>query len=245
MAGDWIKMETMLHEKPEVIQIAAELGMDRYSVVGRLHRLWSWFNAQSCDGHARGVTDVFVDELVSCDGFARMLRKVDWLEVRSGSLLVPHFDRHNGESAKKRAVQNERKRRERKSRSEGDKCHAPSVTDRGQNDDQRREEKRREDNNTRKAENPRFSEHEFDQFWKVVTKRKGKDDAKKAFLSQRKQHSLEHIVDMAKAYYSQPVDNQFLKHPGSFLRQYLNDDPSEWTSRENKVDRFLEGVDPL
>lgn len=162
MAGDWIKMETTLHEKPEVIQIAAELGMDRYSVVGRLHRLWSWFNAQSRDGHAKGVTDVFVDELLSCDGFARMLRKVDWLEVRSGSLLVPHFNRHNGESAKKRAVQNERKRRERKSRSEGDKCHAPSVTDRGQNDDQRREEKRRENNTL----SPLMSNSNFAKSWK-------------------------------------------------------------------------------
>ena len=162
MAGDWIKMETMLHEKPEVIQIAAELGMDRFSVVGRLHRLWSWFNAQSRDGHAKGVTDVFVDELLSCDGFARMLRKVDWLEVRSGSLLVPHFDRHNGESAKKRAVQNERKRRERKSRSEGDKCHATSVTDRGQNHDQRREEKRREDNSL----SPLMLNSNFAKSWK-------------------------------------------------------------------------------
>lgn len=88
-------------------------------------------------------------------------------------------------------------------------------------------------------------EYEFGQFWEVVTNRKRKDDAKKAFQSQRKHHSLEHIVDMARKYYSQPIETQYLKHPGPFLRQYLNDDPNEWTSRENKADRFLEGSEAL
>lgn len=141
MAGDWIKMEINLHEKPEVIKIAGELGLDRYSVVGRLHRLWSWFNAHTVDGHAHGVTDVTVDELVSHQGFAAALRQVGWLLDGDDGVLVPAFDKHNGESAKKRAQSADRQRRSRANRDTG---HANSVTE-------ARPEKRREEKSSKKG----------------------------------------------------------------------------------------------
>lgn len=140
MAGDWIKIEMSLHEKPEVIQLAGILGLDRFAVVGRLHRFWSWLDAHSANGHARGVTFMFIDELTMRDGFAAALETVGWLESDGGGLVVPRFDRHNGKSAKNRALATERKRTARnKSRAEGDKGHAPSVTEAGP--EKRREEK--------------------------------------------------------------------------------------------------------
>lgn len=148
MAGDWIKMEMDLPEKPEVIRMACLLSMDRFAIVGRLHRVWSWWNKHSVDGHAPGVTETFLDELAGCDGFSAALREVDWLQARSGSLAVPHFDRHNGQSAKTRAQANERKK---VSRTKRDGCHASSVT-------KTRPEKRREEKREGNAAHPPPSE---------------------------------------------------------------------------------------
>lgn len=125
MAGDWIKMDTELPDKPEVIRMSGLLGMDRFAIVGRLHRLWSWWNKHTADGHAPGVTETFLDELVNRDGFSAALREVDWLQARSGSLVVPRFDRHNGNSAKSRVQAAERQKL---SRSNRDTCHADTVT---------------------------------------------------------------------------------------------------------------------
>ena len=140
MAGDWLKMEICLAEKPEVIQMAAALKMDEFDIVGRLHRIWGWADQQSQNGHAMTVTCSFLDRLTRTNGFADALRKAGWLEGRDNALTFPHFDRHNGQTAKNRALANERKEKQRQkivtemSRNDRDTCHADTVT---------REEKRR------------------------------------------------------------------------------------------------------
>lgn len=136
MAGDWIKMRFGLQDDPAVIGIAAMTGLDEYAVVGRLHKLWSWADQQSRDGHAPNVTEVWVDRHVGRDGFALAMAKEGWLLIGKDGVSIPNFDRHNGKSAKKRALAADRKATQRsgqKSRSEGDK----NVT---------REEKRRINN---------------------------------------------------------------------------------------------------
>ena len=117
--------------------------MDRFAVVGRLHRIWSWFDSVSLDGHIKSVTPVFLDELVCHKGFSDALLKVGWLLVRNSSLELPNFDRHNGQTAKRRAENTDRKRDSRRkapsqepsdivSRKKCDRCKT-------------REEKRREE----------------------------------------------------------------------------------------------------
>ena len=141
MAGDWIKMRTALAEDPAVISIASKLDMEEFAVVGRLHQLWSWADHQSRDGHASGVTQKWVDRYLERDGFAAALVEVGWLIIDDTGITLPNFDRHNGETAKTRALGSKRKQKERgnvtqeqgqMSRNERDK----SVT---------REEKRREE----------------------------------------------------------------------------------------------------
>ena len=155
MAGDWIKMETELHEKPEIIEMAGMLGIDRFSVVGRLHRIWSWFNKHTEFGHAASVTYVTVDEFASCDGFSAAMEKVGWAEIENGEFSIPKFERHNGNPAKSRALASERKKR---SRSKRDNCHGQSVTETGQQRDQRREEKRREESSSLTTTTPNGSD---------------------------------------------------------------------------------------
>jgi hypothetical protein len=113
MAGDWIKMLVDVHEKPEVIHISDSLKMDVYAVVGRLHRIWSWFSVHTCAGNAPGVTPAFIDRLVSHEGFAAAMAEVAWLSARNDRLTLPNFDRHNSKSAKSRALLRDRVKRSR------------------------------------------------------------------------------------------------------------------------------------
>jgi hypothetical protein len=142
MAGDWIKMRTDLAEDPAVIAMAAALGdVDEDLIVGKLHRLWAWADSQSRDGHATGVTYVWIDRYLRCPGFAQALSSVGWLLLEDKAVTFPNFDRHNGETAKTRALGAKRKQKQRSNVTE-------NVPDTSRNDRDKtvtREEKRREE----------------------------------------------------------------------------------------------------
>lgn len=108
MAGDWIKVDHTLPDKPEVIRMAAELGLDQDAVCGKLIRIWIWADQNTISGNAVPVTSSFIDRHTAFPGFAAAMRKVAWLEGREGSLSFPRFDRHNGKPAKLRAETNRR-----------------------------------------------------------------------------------------------------------------------------------------
>jgi hypothetical protein len=44
MAGDWIKLQKDTPDKPEVLAIATRMNLDPDAVVGKLVRIWSWFD---------------------------------------------------------------------------------------------------------------------------------------------------------------------------------------------------------
>lgn len=132
MAGDWIKMRCNLDTDPAVFQIAAQLGLDELSVVGRLWKVWAWADQHVSDCHATGVTDVTLDRISTTPGFAAAMRRVGWITGESDSPTLPRFDRHNGQSAKTRALATERQSRKR---------HADVTPESRPMRDQRREEK--------------------------------------------------------------------------------------------------------
>jgi hypothetical protein len=111
MAGDWIKFELATIDKPEVLQMADLMDMTSDEVVGKLLRVWGWFDQRSLNGDAGGVTGVtlmkFIDRHVGRQGFAACMKKVGWL----GEDGLPNFDRHNGETAKNRALTKRRMKR--------------------------------------------------------------------------------------------------------------------------------------
>lgn len=142
MAGDWIKMRTALANDPSVIAMAGALGVDEFEVVGMLHHLWSWADAQSRDGHVPGVTKKWIDRYVHRDGFANAMCAAGWLVVDDSGINFPHFERHNGKPAKDRALAGERQRKKRANVTQS----VPNVS-RGERDNTvTREEKRREEN---------------------------------------------------------------------------------------------------
>lgn len=121
MAGDWLKFDKSTPDKPEVFEIASQLQIDPDSVVGKLMRVWSWFDSHTEDGNALRVTPALLDRCAGHVGFVAAMETVGWMVVENGGCRLPKFDRHCGATAKKRALG---KNRTQKSRS----GNASSVT---------------------------------------------------------------------------------------------------------------------
>ncbi|HUT23389.1 MAG TPA: DnaD domain protein [Sumerlaeia bacterium] len=151
MAGDWIKMTKGLEAAPEVIRMAAALSIPRDEVLGKLFRFWSWADTHLLNGDAVSVTEKFVDELASVAGFARAMADAGWLEPLSGDWTsgfhIPKFERHMGQSAKRRAVTATRnqKYRERVTKKRDADRDDASVTEASRESslEKRREEKKK------------------------------------------------------------------------------------------------------
>lgn len=138
MAIPWIKFEVTTSDKMEVGLIADILKIDPDAVVGKLLRVWAWFDENTVDGNASvtqkalqeryngnasGVTKALLDRRVGVVGFCEAMIQVGWMIELNGSIQLPNFDRHNGESAKKRAEGAKRVEKHRNG------CNAKSVTD--------------------------------------------------------------------------------------------------------------------
>ena len=122
MAFAWIKIEDSTPDKPEVWKMAERLGIDADAVVGKLVRVWIWADHQTLDGNAVSVTSALLDRCAGVTGFAAAMAEVGWLKVSAEGLSFINFDRHNGETAKKRALTRRRVERHRF-------CNADSVTE--------------------------------------------------------------------------------------------------------------------
>ncbi len=164
MSTDWIKMRVDLRTHPKVVRMAAALKADKLRVIGGLFSVWSIFDAHSSDGILEGYTLESIDIELHWKGFAMAMAGIEWLVYdpeQGDGLLAPRFDEHNGQSAKRRAMETERKRQEREAeKAAADAAKAAtkpghlSASDADKN--VTREEKRREeeDQETRKLPLP-------------------------------------------------------------------------------------------
>ena len=128
MAGDWIKMQKDTPDKPEVLAIASRLGIDPDAVVGKLVRVWSWFDSHTSDGNAECVTFSFIDRLASVTGFAEQMAMVGWIAQKGHTLSLPNFVFHNGKTAKTRALGKNRTENHRGNAKTNAESNADSVT---------------------------------------------------------------------------------------------------------------------
>lgn len=203
----WIKMQHDVGEKPEVVSIACRLCMDRFAVIGRLHKVWSWFDQHTGDGSASGITPAFLDQLVLHEGFAASMTAVGWLVPRHGSLVVPNFDRHNSKSAKDRALAAVRQSRSR---------NASCAT---------------------KTERFLSYSDSFLLFWDSFPKgrRKSKRKAWEAWEAARALVAEETLISAAKEYAnSDEGRGEYVKMPSTWLNQECWDDDREaWKSKCN------------
>jgi hypothetical protein len=104
MAGDWMKIELELPDKPEVHRMAEILKLDPLHVLGGLVKVWQWFDKHTINGNATGVTYLLLDRITGVTNFGQAMMEVDWMEQNDKVLTMPKFDRHTSESAKQRAL---------------------------------------------------------------------------------------------------------------------------------------------
>jgi hypothetical protein len=138
MAGNWIKMRHDLQDAPEVRRIARAAGLDRDQVVGKLYRFWTWADRHGKNGEVDAdIEDV--DEQVGLVGFGAALVSVGWLDSQAGGIVIPHWDRHFSDSAKVRALGQNRAEKHRNATSV---TRSPNGVTQGALPDKRRGEKK-------------------------------------------------------------------------------------------------------
>lgn len=136
MAGDWIKMGKDLLTHPKVVRMSSALRADKLRTVGGLFAVWCLFDTHSVDGQLSGYSAETIDDEIRFPGFCEAMAQVGWISFDDEGAVLPDFDEHNGQSAKRRAQETDRKRNERKTSA----CDADKK--------RTREEKRREEKNS-------------------------------------------------------------------------------------------------
>lgn len=138
MAGDWLKFEASTPEKPEVLAITIELGFeDPDLTVGKLLKVWRWFDQHTVNGNAPSVTAPLLDRLIGVTGITKAMQNVGWLLINDAGLTLPNFDRHNGKTAKDRGLTAKRVASHKASKV----GNAPIVTSALPREEKRREDK--------------------------------------------------------------------------------------------------------
>jgi hypothetical protein len=206
MAGDWIKMQANLPDKPEVWHVAGITGIDPDAVVGKLLRVWAWFDSHTVDGNAVGVSFPLIDRIAGVIGFGEALHLAGWLLLVDNGLSLPKFDRHNGKSAKSRALSNERVA----------KSRAKDLIDNGNADTVTktvtREEKRRSNTPTPSGS---VIDNGFANFWNPYPRKTAKVQAQKAWAKLNPSPELQ--AQILAALTAQCKWEQWTKDGGAFV----------------------------
>lgn len=164
----WLKFETDTHEKPEVLAITVEMGWDDPDLtVGKLLRVWRWFDQHTVEGNAPSVTLSLLDRLIGVTGFSQAMVNAGWLISNQNGLSLPNFERHNGKTAKDRALNAKRAANFKSNAASNAESNAPSVTQPLPNalPRERKEKKRKELTTTTKNSQPDKPSDVSDSVW--------------------------------------------------------------------------------
>lgn len=225
-AADWIKWVKGLPEKPEIITMAHMLNMSRREVAACCMIVWEWVDSNSSDGcYAPSVTKAFLDERIRVTGFADAMEKTGWLKVEKNGLIFPNGDRHNGQTAKRRALTNRRMSKMR---------DAASVT-------KASPDKSRVDKSNKPPISPLV---EAEQIYSAYPRKQGRGAALKAIAAAAKKKPADYLLERTKAYAEAvakwpSADREFIPHPATWFNQErYEDDPSTW--ERGKRQRLLD-----
>lgn len=231
MAGDWIKVESVTPDKPEVFQIAETLGIDPDAVVGKLVRLWIWADQQTYEGDAGSVTLTQLDRITNAQGFGNAMLLSGWLVQDDRGLVFPRFERHNGQTAKSRAL-SARRMRDHRAKKPLRARYAESVTASSLTLSNRSSSSKR----SSQGKNDQYSE-DFETFWSIYPKvgRVKKQAAWKAWKAQLKLGKRTgQILEIVRRYAeSDKGRSEYAGYAATFLNSMLDDDPDDWTRGNN------------
>ena len=190
MAGDWLKVTHALPMKPEVWAIAQELGLDPDAVVGKLLRVWVYFDTQTEDGYAPSISKAIIDRDVGVPGFIDAMIKVRWLKDDTSMIHVVNFDYHISKTAKSRALSRNRMQANRQKTAEKTRTsEKPLRSERNSGDaasvtiaslEKRREKNISQDQEIRPKKTHAYTD-DFERMWAKRPPRAGSDSKAKAF----------------------------------------------------------------
>jgi DNA replication protein DnaT len=110
----WIKLETHTPEKPEIFQIAKLCNTTTAEAFMAFVRFLSHADRVTTDGYIDFITAEEVDRISGLPGFGFALEEVRWaVFYENGGIQLAKWERHNGQSAKRRLIEAERKRQHR------------------------------------------------------------------------------------------------------------------------------------
>ncbi len=111
----WIKWTKGLTRKREVLLIAQRLGVPPTLAAALCMLVWEWADDNTADGCLRGFAPAMISAAVGAPGIAEAMADADvgWLLDTGDACIFANYERHNGQSAKKRDLAARRKRRER------------------------------------------------------------------------------------------------------------------------------------
>ena len=110
MAGHWIEWEKGLVRKPEVMLIARALGSTPEHAAACCMEVWEWAEDVTDNGIIPGLTVNDVSMATRIDGIGEAMLDAGWLLDMGDAIAFSNWDRHNGDPAKRRALNAQRMR---------------------------------------------------------------------------------------------------------------------------------------
>jgi hypothetical protein len=224
MAGDWIKVERATLHKPEILEAAELLGMKRREALGLFLDYFAWLDENmpdSCNGFVTHVSRMSVDETLHAAGFAAVLEAIGWAKFDDAKrmLTVIHHERHNGKTAKSRALATKRVQRFR-----NDGIVTESLP-----------EKRREVlkySAAKSTANGTANAEGFAAFWAAYPKKKNKGDALKAWVKLGPDQALCDLI-VSKIDEQRGQDPEWTRDGGQYIPH-----PASWLNARGWEDEF-------
>lgn len=223
MAGDWIKFELATMDKPEVCQIADLADIDTDAAVGKLLRVWGWFDQQTEDGNAPSVSKRLLDRLVGVSGFCEHMKSVGWMVEADSLISLPHFERHNGKTAKNRLLTAKRVANHKAANAKGNDRIVSSALPREDVEKIKREKQKPPlPPEGELALSEPAAEGLFASFWKVYPRKTDKAKAQKSWDKLRPDQPLFEQIMAGLARHCESRDwlkddGQFIPHPTTWL----------------------------
>jgi hypothetical protein len=102
---EWIKVCKNTPDKPEISHAARACGVTVNDAFAAWFRLWAWLDGATADGSLPLTTAADLDKVAGLPGIAQAFAEAGWLEIHQpAGVTVMNWDRHNGSSAKRRAM---------------------------------------------------------------------------------------------------------------------------------------------
>lgn len=104
----WIKVDVAILGKPAIRNAARDCRCSIGDAFAAWFRLYSWLDEQTADGTLYSDVEE-IDAVSRLSGFAASLSRSGWLTFYGDKVIVTNWDEHNGQCAKRRALDARRK----------------------------------------------------------------------------------------------------------------------------------------